>query len=390
MESPRGRLWLMKGVNEGALTLSQTVTKHWERCIQCRACETACPSSVPYGRLIERALAQASSARKQGGIGRWLAYKVMLPRPALLRLAGRLAWLYQRSGVQALVRASGILRVLPRGFRSAEAQVPRMPFRFFRAEGRAFPAQGQRRGRVALLAGCVMPITHGPTMDATVRVLTRNGYEVVVPRAQGCCGSLHAHAGDLAAACVLARKNLRAFLDAGVDKVVTCSAGCGSTMKEYADLFRSDPASLADAQRVAGMTVDVTELLASQPDGIVPPPKALNFRVTYQDSCHLAHAQRITAAPRKLLAAIPGLTLVEMQNSTQCCGAGGAYSVTQPEIAGRVLDTKMDAVAGTKAQVICTANPGCMMQLEKGIRQRRMDARVKHVVDLLDEAYRSD
>jgi Fe-S oxidoreductase len=378
----------MKGVTEGELALTPRVTAHWERCIQCRACEVACPSGVPFGRLMERTLAQVSLAQGRRGLAKWLAYRVLLPHLTLLRVVGKLGWAYQRSGLQWAVRRSGVLRLLPRGLRAAEAQLPPLPGRSFPSRARVYPAQGARRARVALLAGCVMPITHGPTMEAAVRVLTRNGCEVVLPPAQGCCGALHGHAGERALAKELAWRNIQAFLAAGVEKVVTASAGCGSTMKEYAELFADDPARREQARRLAAMTVDVTELLAALP--LVPPKTGLSLRVTYQDSCHLAHAQRITRAPRQVLAAIPGLELVEMKDSAHCCGAGGAYNMLQPKLSERVLAAKMENVADTRADVVATANPGCMLQLGKGLRERSLGGRVCHVVDLLDEAYQKE
>lgn len=387
-ESPRGRLWLMKGVMESELELTPNATAHWERCIQCRACEVACPSGVPFGRLMERALAQASLTQRQRGFWRWLAYRVLLPRPWLLRVVGKLGWAYQRSGLQWFVRHSGALRLMPKGLRAAEAQLPPLPRRPFPTTPHVHPARGARRARVALLAGCVMPVTHGPTLEATIRVLTRNSCEVVVPPAQRCCGALHSHAGERTQARELAWRTIQAFLAADVEKVVVPSAGCGSTMKEYAELFSDDPARRGQAQRLAAMTVDITEFLASLP--LTAPKANLPLRVTYQDSCHLAHAQRITRAPRQVLAAIPGLTLVEMKDSARCCGAGGAYNMLQPDLSEQVLVAKMENVIATHADVVATANPGCMLQLVKGLRERGLARRVCHVVDLLDEAYRQE
>ncbi|MSQ11648.1 MAG: (Fe-S)-binding protein [Dehalococcoidia bacterium] len=389
-ESPRGRLWLMKGVVEGEIGLTPSVTAHWERCVQCRACEAVCPSGVPFGRLMERTLAQVRRlpGRRRFSLGHWLGYRVVLPRPWLLRLLGRLAWAYQRSGLQWAARRSGALRLLPAGLRAAEGLLPALPTSSFTPTGRVVPAQGQRRGRVALLAGCVMAVAQSPTIRAAIRVLARNGCDVLVPRGQGCCGALHSHAGERAQARELAWRNIQTFLEVGVDAVVTASAGCGAAMKEYPELFADDPRRREAAERVAAMTVDITEFLAKLP--LRAPEAALPLRITYQDSCHLAHAQRITRAPRQVLAAIPGLQFVEMHDPARCCGAGGAYNLLQPELSERILSAKMDDVAETQAAVVATANPGCMMQIEKGLRTRKMRVRVCHVVDLLDAAYQRE
>ena len=397
MESPRGRIALMKGVHDGALTMSPEVVAHWQRCIQCRACEAACPSGVPFGMLMERTQAQMAMLPqpRRSRFGRWFAYRVLLPHRTLLSAAGRLTWLYQKLGVQWVMRTSRATSLLPRSLQAAEAQLPPLPARFFGPRRKPYPAQStpqtrgaERKVRVALLSGCVMSLAYAPTMRATVRVLARNGCEVTVPPAQTCCGSLHAHAGDRAKAKELAWQNIRAFLDAGVEKVVTASAGCGATMRDYADLFADEPEKRKQAEKLAAMTVDITEFLASLP---VQAPKArLDLKVTYQDSCHLAHAQRVTKAPRELLKLISGVELVEMKNSARCCGAGGAYNLLQPDLSDAVLSAKLDTIAATRAETVCTANPGCMMQLAKGLRLRDMQGRVCHVVDLLDEAYQKE
>ncbi|MDE2969659.1 MAG: heterodisulfide reductase-related iron-sulfur binding cluster [Chloroflexota bacterium] len=388
-ESPRGRIALMKAVFEGRAGVEPGVTEHWDLCIQCRACEAACPSGVPYGRLIEQAQAQMRP-RRRGVLGRfvaWLAYAQILPSPRRMRAVSAALRLYQRSGLRALVRASRVLRLV-RPLAEAEASLPDLSRPAFRASGQVYPAQGETRYRVGLLSGCVMPIFHGPTMEAAVRVLTRNGCEVHVPAAQGCCGSLNLHGGDLDGGRAMARRNIDAFLDAGVDVVISASAGCGATMKESADLFRDDPAYAAKAARFGAMTRDITEFLASLP--LDPPRAGTPGRVTYQDSCHLVHAQRLSAPPRALMAAVPGLELVEMEHSDRCCGAGGSYQITQREMSGQLRAHKLEEAAATGAATIATANPGCMVQFALGAREAGLDVRVCHVVDLLDEAYRRE
>ncbi len=387
MESPRGRLALMKAVNEGRVEITPRIVSHWEMCLQCRACEAVCPSGVPYGRIMERTRAQVRAAGLQSReLRRFSRFflRAALPHPRRLRFGAHLIRLYQRLGIQKLLRLSRLLHLLPGGIADLEAQLPSMG-RFFGPSATVHPAQGEKRMTVALLSGCVMPLMQGPTMEATVRVLTRNGCDVLVPRGQGCCGALNAHAGDLENSRAMARKNIDSLMAAGVEQIVTSSAGCGSTMKEYAELLKDDPDYNAKAVRFGEMTQDVTEFLVGLP--FQAPTSTINRKVTYLDPCHLAHAQRITAAPRAILNSIPGLELVEMENSTLCCGGAGIYSSVQPALSQRLLKRKLNAIDATGTQEVITANPGCMLQVEQGFRSRGTAGRVRHVVDILDEAY---
>ena len=329
-ESPRGRIALMKGVREGRIASSKRVVDHWDLCLGCRACEAACPSGVPYGRLIEGVREEVS---EKGGAS-WRSRVVsavmlrgLLPRLGLLRLSVRLLRLYQILGLQSLVRGSRLLKVLPGGLDRLEGQLPKISGRFFEASSHVYPAMGPKKMRVGLLAGCVMPLAQGPTMEAAVRVLQRNGCEVVAPPKQGCCGALNLHSGEGKGGRRMARKNIDVFLSAGVEKVVVASAGCGSAMKEYGHLLKDDAEYAEKATRLAGMTVDITEFLASLP--FERPSGVVNRRVTYQDACHLVHAQGISEAPRRLLESISGVELVEMEGASQCCGAAGIYTITQ-------------------------------------------------------------
>ena len=390
-ESPRGRIALMKAVNEERLGISQRVVSHWEMCLQCRACEAVCPSGVPYGRMMahtrSQVLAQDGQSAELKRIHR-LFLRAALPYPARLRLGAHLIRAYQRSGLQNLVRRSGLLRLLPGPVAHLEAQLPVLGGPFFGPTRRVYPAKGQRKLTVALLSGCVMPLMQGSTMAATVRVLTRNGCDVVAPMGQGCCGALNIHSGDLEMGRNMARRNIDVFLAAGVDRIVVASAGCSAAMKEYDELLETDSEYVDKARKFRDMVVDVTELLASMP---LDPPKArLDRKVTYQDPCHLAHAQGITTAPRTVLASIPGLELVEMEESSMCCGGAGIYSLVQPELAGKILARKMEKVAATGVEQVVTANPGCMLQLEQGLSLMGVPGKVGHVVDLLDEAYRAE
>ncbi|MDO8749944.1 MAG: heterodisulfide reductase-related iron-sulfur binding cluster [Dehalococcoidia bacterium] len=381
-ESPRGRIALMKGVRESRVGLTPRVVGHMELCLQCRACEAVCPSGVPFGRLMEATREQIVQQRKAPWLRRAIlrfVFRHLLPHPGRLRFLGNLLRLYQRSPLWWLVqRLPGIQRL--------QGQIPSLSSSFFRPRVEPFQPQGSKKMRVGLLSGCVMPMAQAATMEAAVRVLTRNGCQVVAPPSQTCCGALNIHGGDGVGAQRMARRNIDAFLDAGVEAVVVASAGCGSTMKEYAHLLRDDPAYADKAKRMSALVVDITELLARLP--LTPPHGRLPLRVTYQDPCHLAHAQRITAAPRQLLRAIPGVELVEMENASRCCGAAGLYSALQPQMSRQLGEHKVDAVLATEAQVVATANPGCMMQLQAWLRRAGSGVRVCHVVELLDEAYR--
>ncbi len=390
-ESPRGRIALMKAVNEGRLAINPRVVSHWDMCLQCRACEAVCPSGVPYGRIMANTRAQVAAQDQRPAKQRWVSRLFLrgaLPHPGRLRLGAQLARVYQKVGLQTLVRRSGVLRVLPGRVDKLEAQLPAFSGPFFKADGRTYKAVSDRKLTVGLLSGCVMPLMQGDTMRAAVRVLTRNGCDVVLPEGQGCCGALNVHSGDLEYARSMARRNIDVFLAAGVDVIVTASAGCGSAMKEYDDLLKDDPKYAEPARRFGELTKDITELLVSLP--FDPPKVCLRRRITYQDPCHLAHAQRITAAPRVILNAIPGVELVEMEQASRCCGGAGTYSMLQRELSSKILATKMGNIADTEAEQVVTANPGCMMQLEQGLREIGRPGRVVHVVDLLDEAYRAE
>jgi Fe-S oxidoreductase len=322
-----------------------------------------------------------------------LFLRAALPYPGRLRLGAHLVRAYQRSGLQGLLRKSGVLRVLPRLLAELEAQLPVMGGHFFGPTRRVYRAQGVGAGlkpalTVGLLSGCVMPLMQGSTMRAAVRVLTRNGCDVVVPVGQGCCGALNLHSGDLEFGRRMARRNIEVFLAAGVDRIVVASAGCSAAMKEYHELLKDDPHYAEKARRFSQMTVDITEFLVSLP---FDPPKApLPQRVAYQDPCHLAHAQRITVAPRTILKSIPGLELVEMENAAMCCGGAGIYWMVQQDLSRKILDRKLEDIAATGVETVVTANPGCVLQIQQGLSSRGMPGKVCHVVDLLDEAYQAE
>jgi Fe-S oxidoreductase len=340
---------------------------------------------------MEYSRAQVLAQDKQGKDLKRLSrlfLRAALPHPQRLRFAASLIRAYQRSGLQKLVRGSRVLKLLPGQLDALEAQLPIMGDQFFGPTRQVYRARGEKKLTVGLLSGCVMPLMQGSTMHASVRVLARNGCDVVVPVGQGCCGALNLHSGDLKIGRQMARRNIDVFLAAGVDHIVTSSAGCGSSMKEYHELLKNDPQYAEKARRFGEITQDITEFLVSLP---FDPPKArLERKVTYQDPCHLAHAQRITQQPRAILKAIPGLQLVEMEQSAMCCGSAGFYSLVQPDLAGKILDCKLKNVMATGAEQVITANPGCMMQIEMGLHQKGVPGKVLHVVDILDEAYQTE
>lgn len=390
MDSPRGRIYQMVQVSQGQ-PIGDSYREHIDLCLACRGCETACPSGVQYGRLIEAARAEIEANTTRPWLARTardFVFRRLLPSPMLLTAAGAMMYVYQIGGLQKLLRASGLLKLFGSlGACEALAPAAQIPF-FFRQIGQTFPAEGKRKYRVAMMAGCIANVSFARLNEATVRVLQKNGCEVVIPGAQTCCGALHVHAGIRDQARALARKNIDAVLDEepGFDAIVTNAAGCGSTLKEYDELLEHDPAYAAKAKEFKSLMKDVTEFLASIELNREMFPVAAT--VTYQDSCHLAHGQKVRAAPRDLLRAIPGLTFREMPLSDICCGSAGIYNVLHTELSMNILEKKMRNVNLIKAEVIATANPGCMLQLEAGVRQWGNGERVAHVVELLDEAYR--
>ena len=388
-DSPRGRIRQMQLVDEGKLELDDAFITHIDRCLDCRACETACPSGVEYGKLVELARAQIEEQYERPFFSRFardLVYRRLLPYPQRIATAARFLRLYQRSGLAALTHGTGILKIL--GLRDRERLLPKIDSDFFFSElGKTFPAQGMRRARVALFAGCVAQVTFSDLNRATIRVLQANGCEVVVPAEQVCCGALPAHAGVRGVARNLARANFTAFLGKDFDAIITNAAGCGSTLKEYTHLFPEDDAAHEQAARFTAKVRDVNEFLAEL--GLTAALQALPLRVTYQDSCHLVHGQKIREAPRTLISAIPGIEFVEMQLADQCCGSAGVYNVTETKASLELLALKMDCVRETKAQVIVTANPGCILQLRAGAAIHGTGQEVLHVVELLDRALAS-
>ena len=384
---PRGRISLIKAVGEGELDLlSPGFVHQMSECLDCRACEAACPSGVHYGQLVETARTQIRRAQETspvsgagfarfGGLGLFKNLNKM-------RFAATLLRFYQRSGLQAFARSSGILRALK--LEDVEAMAPDISTHFFTPRDQRYATAGATR-TAFMHAGCIMQVAFADVNEATVRMLQRAGCNVAVPAGQGCCGAIAVHAGDMDAGRELAKHNIKAFEDSGADVYAINAAGCGSTLKEYGEMFAADPAWAQRARNFSAKVRDVTEIL----DGmqLAPPTKRADQTVTYQDPCHLAHAQRISAAPRRLLAKVPGLKLIEMAESAVCCGSAGIYNLTEPEMAKRLQKRKVDNAVATGAATIVTANPGCALQLRAGLRAAGSKAQVKHIVEVLDEAY---
>ncbi|MGH9783491.1 MAG: (Fe-S)-binding protein [Terriglobia bacterium] len=387
MDSPRGRIYQMVQVAEGRLPLGESFVRHIDLCLDCRACETACPSGVEYGKLVEGARAQIHQHYRRPMVERLLrrvAFQYLLPKPRNLQIVAAFLRFYQASGLQEMIRRSGLLESLPR-LAQVEPLAPAVESpSFFPQIGKVFPAREERRFRVAFHAGCITNVAFARLQEATVRVLQANGCEVVIPAGQICCGALHVHAGLRDEARALARRNIEAFLREPLDALLTNAAGCGSTLKEYGYLLRHDPEWQAQAATFAARMKDVTEFLVEI--GLTQPLRPVPRTTTYQDSCHLAHGQKVRQPPRMLLQAVPGLRLVEMPLADLCCGSAGIYNVTETRLALQLLRNKMEAVNSTGADTIATANPGCILQLRAGVKLHGRGQRVAHVVELLDEA----
>lgn len=408
MSSPRGRIYLMKAVDEGRIGMQSAVFQEQiGQCLNCRACEAVCPSGVQYGAILESSRVQLELARVHAAPAptaaadpadqitrrpwwqralRGVVFGRLFTDMRLFRVFSASMRLYQRSGVQWIARKSGLLKLM--GMEATEAMLPPISRSFTVPQGQVYAAEGERRATVALLSGCIMSTAFANVHEATIRVLQKNGVQVILPPAQGCCGALHTHGGDLDGGRELARRNIAAFEGLGVDAIVVNAAGCGSTMKEYGHLLHDDAAWHERAEAFAANVKDVHEYLAGLQLNTAALGR-LDVSVTYQEPCHLAHAQRISAQPRALLQAIPGLQLIEMPEASLCCGSAGIYNVTQPAMAASLGVRKVDNALTTGAMVIATGNPGCALQLAGELRRRGKDVQVRYIVELLDEAYRA-
>lgn len=387
-DSPRGRIYLMRGVVDGRLEMTSEVRRHLDLCLDCRACETACPSGVQYGKLIEPFrvdMESDSTDRKTADwFHRWILFR-LFPYPERLRKTLGPARLAQRLGLITLAEKIGLTRLLPSRLLEMHSLLPQLgkPLPELPAE---LPATGTRRARVALFIGCVGDVMFRHTHWATARVLQANGCDVIVPRGQACCGAIHYHAGSSEPAKEFADRNVAAFPLDEVDAVIVNVAGCGSMLKDYGHHWQDVDRSLRHA--FASKVKDVHEFLDEL--GLIAPAGELPITATYHDACHLAHAQQVRSAPRNLLNQIPGLELADLPESELCCGAAGTYNLTEPEMSARLGRRKLENIVGTKARVAVTANAGCQLQIMREMRRANQQIPIFHPMDLLDKSYRGE
>ena len=389
MSSPRGRLWLMRAVADERLDLLDPLfDEQMYQCLNCRACEAVCPSGVHYGPLVEASRAQLEQHRPRGLPQRALrrvGLDWLFADSRRLRLVVRMLRLSEKSGMTALARKTGILRLL--GMEDLQALTPEISRRSLvpgNERWSADPVAGVPR-RAHLFNGCVMGTVFANTNRAAARVIARNGADIDVPVAQECCGALHVHAGMMDEARVLARKNIEAFERSGDNPIIVTAAGCGAALKEYGYLLKDDSEYAERANLFSTRVRDFTEYLGE--GDLVPPTRPVPRTVTYQEPCHLVHAQRISRQPRELMSAIPGLELVEMRESSLCCGSAGIYNIIREEMANELGDRKAQHAMETAATEVITANPGCQMQVGASLRRNGSRARVRHIAELLDESY---
>jgi glycolate oxidase iron-sulfur subunit len=386
-DSPRGRVYLMRAVSEGRMERGDSFIRHIDLCLGCRACETACPSGVPYGHLLEAARAQVSEVKSRRSSFAEIMLRFVLrnvfARPLVLRAAMAAArWLRDSSLARLAIDANifgGRLR-----FALALLVASRSPIAKWRTNDIDLP-KTESRARVALLRGCVMEGLFAQANRATRRVLEINGCEVVEASGQACCGALHSHAGQTQMARELARKNIKAFDESRSEWIITNAAGCGAAMKEYGDLLADDTEWAERARALSSRVRDISEFLIET--GIKPPEGRINRRVAYDAPCHLLHAQRISEAPLAILKSIPGIELVALRGSESCCGGAGIYNLQHADLSGEILSEKIENVKASRAEVVATGNPGCIMQIGAGVRLARLDVKVIHPVELLDAAY---
>jgi glycolate oxidase iron-sulfur subunit len=389
MDSPRGRIYLTRMGLDGRAAFTRSYLEHFDACLGCMACVTACPSGVQYGALIEAVRPQLERHAPRSWADRAFrrALFALFPHPDRLQLLAWPLWLYQRTGLQHLVRASGVLKVLPRRLQAMESLAPPLSFP---GRASAMPvlnsARGTRRLRVGLLLGCVQRVFFGDVNLATVRVLTAEGCDVIVPKRQPCCGALMVHAGREREALDAARALLDAFANHDVDVIVTNAAGCGSTLKAYGQLLRDDPKYSAKAAALASRSRDISEVLAElSPQA---PRHPLRLRVAYHDACHLQHGQSISAQPRQVLQTIPALEVLEIAEGSLCCGSAGIYNLVEPEPAHALGARKAANILATGADVVASSNPGCLLQIQTELARTGHSIPMVHLVELIDASIR--
>lgn len=389
MDSPRGRIYMIKKAADGEGPLDGRFRLHMDNCLGCMACMTACPSGVEYNKLIEPTRAQIERNIPRSLTERLFRRMIFatFPHPGRLRLLALPLLVYQKSGLRSLVRAAGIPKLLPKRVAAMESLLPDVPAQPFQQMHGQIAANTTPRRRVGMLRGCVQQVFFPQVNEATARVLAAEGCEIVVPEDQGCCGALMVHSGLENEAITLAKRMIATFEKANVDTIVINSAGCGSTMKEYGHLLRDDPEWAARAAAFSTKCRDIAEILCElEPQAERHP---LKLRIAYHDACHLQHAQGVREQPRRLLDGIPGLEVAEIPEASLCCGSAGVYNLLQPETANLLGDRKVENLLTTGAEVVLSANPGCLLQLMNGLRRRGMkEMPAFHMVELLDASIR--
>lgn len=389
--SPRGRIALMKGIAQDALQIDHEFENNMYLCLGCRACETACPAGVPYGSLVETAREVVETRKKEEKKAPWirdLIFNKVFPYPERIDKMGTALWAAQAAGLQTMAQKTGLINVLPRPMAEMQRAVDQVASPSARKKRvKVMKPQGKSATlKIGMFKGCIMDVMFYETNQATARVLAKAGCEIIFVEDQACCGALHAHAGEKEGAVELAKRNIEAFEKADVDFIVNNAGGCGAALKEYHHWFRDDPAWKERAMAFVAKSRDANELLAELPE--LTFTKELNVRVTYQDSCHLAHGQGIRNQPRQLIRRIPGVEYIEMIDADSCCGSAGIYNITNFDMSMRILDDKMKNVQQTQAHLIVTSNPGCLLQMKQGILRAGMNDRMEavHIMDLLDRA----
>ncbi|MBZ5534781.1 MAG: glycolate oxidase subunit GlcF [Acidobacteriia bacterium] len=389
MDSPRGRLYLMKMASEGQIGMTDTFVTHIDRCLGCMACVPACPSGVQYDKLIEATRAQIERRYPRSFFERAFRRLIfeIFPYPSRMRLLLIPALIYQKSGLQRISRSIGLTRLMPSSLRTMEALLPELSLKSLRQDGVThLPAQGPVRRKVGLLTGCVQSIFFAHVNAATARVLAAEGCEVLIPREQGCCGALMVHAGQEEESLKLARRVIDVFDRMEVDTIVINAAGCGSTMKEYGHLLRDDPQYAERARALSAKCKDISEVLAELPARA--PRHSISLRVGYHDSCHLQHAQGVRNQPRAVLRTIPGLELIDLPDAAICCGSAGIYNLVEADTARQLGDRKVQHLLSTGAQMVVSGNPGCLLQLRGGLQRAGREMPVVHMIELVDASIR--
>ena len=388
MDSPRGRIYLMDAINQGEATLDTTTSQHFDSCLGCLACVTTCPSGVQYDQLIAATRPQIERNQTRSLPDRLIRALIfnLFPYPNRLRSLLPPLWLYQKSGLQKLVRNTGILNQLTPRLAAMEAILPKITDNSWHSDlPNIIPAQGKKRYRVGMILGCVQRLFFSPVNEATARVLTANGCEVVIPASQGCCAALPAHQGQEAQAQALARQMIDSFIDEDLDAIIINAAGCGHTLKEYGHILADDPKYKEKAEQFSNKVKDVQEFLANiELTAELHPITSGELNLVYQDACHLLHGQKISLQPRQLLRKIPGVKLREPMDASLCCGSAGIYNMLQPETADELGRQKADNLINTGASVIASPNPGCSMQIQKHLKLKASEVKLLHPIELLD------